>query len=327
MLGTVLPVLLAILAYRLYKWARGLPRISSTADKYVLVTGCDTGFGKLHAQRLDKLGFHVFAACLTEKGQQDLKQLCSDRVVTMAMDVTSHDSILKARDVVRTHVGENGELWGLVNNAGVLGAVGHIEWQTREDFINTFNVNLFGMVDVTRTFLPLLKRARGRVVNASSVYGRTDPGSGAYGTSKFAVEGYSDCLRRMLGPLGVSVHILEPGTFLTGFQAPEVIDRLMHKSWDNLEPDVRSWYGEDFFEDAVRVFKEVASLGSTNYNHVVDAVAHCLTAVHPQSRYVCGWDARLVMAPLSWLPTDVGDWVLRILAGQPKVLPKGLRRA
>ncbi|XP_078617968.1 17-beta-hydroxysteroid dehydrogenase type 6-like isoform X2 [Branchiostoma floridae x Branchiostoma japonicum] len=327
MLGTVLPVLLAILAYRLYKWARGLPRISSTADKYVLVTGCDTGFGKLHAQRLDKLGFHVFAACLTEKGQQDLKQLCSDRVVTMAMDVTSHDSILKARDIVKTHVGENGGLWGVVNNAGIFGTLGHIEWQTREDYFRTFNVNVFGLVDVTRTFLPLLKKTHGRVINVSSIYGRNDPGSGAYGASKFAVEGYSDCLRRMMRPYGVSVHIMEPGVFKTDLTSPEAFERMMQQSYDKLEPDVQEWYGEEFLNHAKDTAKKIAAdFGSTNYNHVVDAVAHCLTAVHPQSRYVCGWDARLLMIPLAWLPTDVGDFLLRLLISKPKVQPKGFKQ-
>ncbi|KAI8520660.1 Dehydrogenase/reductase SDR member 9 [Branchiostoma belcheri] len=321
MLGTILPILLAIVAYRLYKWVRGLPRIPSTADKYVLITGCDTGFGKLHAQRLDKLGFHVFAACLTDKGQQDLKQLCSDRVVTVAMDVTSHDSILKARDVVRTHVGKNGGLWGLVNNAGIFGTMGHIEWQSREDYVRTFDVNLFGLVDVTRTFLPLLRKAGGRVINISSIYGRNDPGSGAYGASKFAVEG------RMMSFYGVSVHIMEPGVFKTELTSPESFERMMQQSYDKLEPDVQDWYGEEYLNHAKETAKKIAATyGSTNYNHVVDAVAHCLTAVHPQSRYVCGWDARLLMIPLSWLPTDVGDFLLGVLLGKPKVSPKGAKQ-
>lgn len=83
---------------RLIRW----PTIGQYADRYILVTGCDSGFGYAIARRLDKLGCHVFAACLTEAGQLKLTGTCSDRMHALVMDVTNHDSILQAYDYVKS---------------------------------------------------------------------------------------------------------------------------------------------------------------------------------------------------------------------------------
>ena len=84
----------------------------------------------------------------------------------------------------------------MVNNSGITGPFAPSEWLTRQDYRDVFEVNTFGMAEVTSTFLPLVKRARGRIVNVSSVYGRfAFSGVPAYAMSKFAVEAYSDTLR------------------------------------------------------------------------------------------------------------------------------------
>ena len=93
------------LLYVLYKvldtWIRSY-KLGNLASKYIFITGCDSGFGNLFAKRLDKLGCHVFAGCLTEKGEDELRKVCSDRLVTLPLDVADHDSVLKACQTVKS---------------------------------------------------------------------------------------------------------------------------------------------------------------------------------------------------------------------------------
>ena len=87
-------------------------------------------------------------------------------------------------------------LWGLINNAGYAGFFGPSDWLDRECYIRTFQVNVFGLQDVTRTFLPLIKKCKGRIVNTASSLGHFSPVfSSAYASSKFAVIAVSDAIR------------------------------------------------------------------------------------------------------------------------------------
>lgn len=86
-------------------------------------------------------------------------------------------------------------LWGIVNNAGSSLPMGPSEWMKVEDFQRTLKVNMNGVIAMTMIFLPLIKKARGRIVNVASVLGRVAANGGGYCISKFAVEGFSDCLR------------------------------------------------------------------------------------------------------------------------------------
>ena len=86
-------------------------------------------------------------------------------------------------------------LWGLVNNAGIPGGMGHPEWLTLDDYAPAIHVNLYGMVETTRIFLPLVRQENGRIVCVSSVMGRVAATSAPYVASKYATEGYCDCLR------------------------------------------------------------------------------------------------------------------------------------
>ena len=85
----------------------------------------------------------------------------------------------------------------MLNNAGIVNpSSGPAEWLTKDDYLKTCAVNLFGLIDVTKAFLPLLRKAKGRIVNTSSIAGRVSfPGSAPYSVSKYGVEAYSDCIR------------------------------------------------------------------------------------------------------------------------------------
>jgi hypothetical protein len=87
--------------YKLLDYLLRLPTVGQYSERYILVTGCDSGFGQIFARRLDELGCHVFAGCLTEAGQQELVKTCSERLQTLDLDVTKHDSVLGALDFVK----------------------------------------------------------------------------------------------------------------------------------------------------------------------------------------------------------------------------------
>ena len=163
---------------------------------YILITGCDTGFGHAAVRLLDDRGCHVIATCLTESGVNSLKQECSSRCLTLQMDVTKSEEIQRVYKRVLEYLPNNKGLWGLVNNAGTLGKFGQSDWLEKSDYEYVMKVNFFGLVDVTSHFLPLLKQSRGRIVNTSSIIAQFRlGGTNPYTASKCAVSGFSDSLR------------------------------------------------------------------------------------------------------------------------------------
>ncbi|KAG8585673.1 hypothetical protein GDO81_005106, partial [Engystomops pustulosus] len=188
----ILLVLLGL--YFLYRRHRHGLMLQNLTDKYVFITGCDSGFGNLLARKLDKRGIKVLAGCLTENGAENLKKETSSRVHTVIVDVTNTESVRDAAKWASEIVGDKG-LWGLVNNAGVSIPSCTTEWLTKEDFAKVININLLGLIDVTIHFLPLVRKARGRVVNTASIAGRLTICPGGYCVSKYGVESFSDTLR------------------------------------------------------------------------------------------------------------------------------------
>ena len=122
------------IVYKLVDWLSRFPQISKKSDKYILITGCDYGFGNILAKRMDKKGCHVIAGCLSEAGETDLRKYCSSKIRTVRMDVTSTKSITQAYESVKSHIPLDKGLWAIVNNAGIVGRVGFSEFLNMEDF-------------------------------------------------------------------------------------------------------------------------------------------------------------------------------------------------
>ncbi|XP_077153781.1 retinol dehydrogenase 7-like [Ranitomeya variabilis] len=301
-----------IFLYRRYRYSLILENLT---DKYVFITGCDSGFGKLLTRNLDKRGMKVLAACLTAKGAEDLKKEMSSRVQTVILDVTSTESVRAALQWASAIVGNKG-LWGIVNNAGISVPSSATEWMTRKDFFKVINVNLLGVVDVTIHFLPLIRKARGRVVNVSSVGGRLTVNAGGYCISKYGVESFSDSLRREMKPFGVKVCIIEPGFFNTQITSKELLKTCVKDSWDSASEEVKKSYGVQFYQQSMEILDKVSLICSKDLSLVTNCMEHALTAVHPWTRYSTGWDATLFYLPFSYLPTVVSDFILCM--GQPR---------
>ncbi|XP_057172203.1 short-chain dehydrogenase/reductase family 9C member 7 isoform X5 [Ursus arctos] len=293
----------------LLRWYREKQVVSHLRDKYVFITGCDSGFGHLLARQLDLRGLRVLAACLTEKGAQQLRDQTSDRLETVILDVTKTESISAATQWVKERVGDGG-LWALVNNAGVGLPSGPNEWLTKEDFVKVINVNLVGLIEVTLHMLPLVKKARGRVVNMSSSGGRVAVIGGGYCVSKFGVEAFSDSIRRELHYFGVKVSIIEPGNYRTSILGKEGMVSRMRRLWERLPQETRDSYGEEYFRNYTDKLKNMMQLAEPRISEVTNSMEHAIVSRSPRIRYNPGLDAKLLYLPLAKLPTPVTDFIL-----------------
>jgi len=298
-----IPLLIGLLL--VYLVMRFTPRSKvDVKDKYVFITGCDSGFGRATAIRLDKMGACVLATCLTQEGEQSLKSVTSNKLKTFQMDVTKSQQIKEVYAEVQREIPYGKGLWGLVNNAGIL-CLRPIEWTPLDTFKHIADVNLWGMIDVTKTFLPLVKKARGRVVNFSSVCGRISQTThAAYSVTKFGVQAFSDALRREMHPWGLKVSMLEPGGFKTKLSEPRAIYSGLKQGWDELSEELKN----EYLEKGVDL---ITAFGTSPHTYkVVDAVVDGLTSHTPRDRYLIGWDARLFFIWMARLPTGVADFIL-----------------
>jgi NAD(P)-dependent dehydrogenase (short-subunit alcohol dehydrogenase family) len=179
-----------------------------------LITGSSRGFGRELATAALEHGDQVVATARRPEQLNDLVQGYGDRVRTYALDVTDAEA---ARAAVRFALDEFGSLDVVANNAGYANS-SPIEETSDEDFRAQVEANFFGVVNVTKAALPVLRAQRsGHFVQFSSVGGRVggSPGAAAYQAAKFAVEGFSEVLNNEVGPLGIKVTIVEPGAFRT----------------------------------------------------------------------------------------------------------------
>ncbi|XP_071552237.1 D-beta-hydroxybutyrate dehydrogenase, mitochondrial-like [Panulirus ornatus] len=260
------------------------------AGKAVVVTGCDTGFGHTLALQLDKLGFRVFAGCLKAdgKGADHLRQEGSSRLHVLQMDVTNQDQLDKAAQQVKDLLPAGESLWGLVNNAGVC-TLGPVEWVSMKGFRRDPEVNVFGLIASTKTFLPLIRQSKGRVVNVSSVAGRSVIAlMSGYCSSKYAVIGFSEALRREMQHFGVTVCLVEPGNFGAGtelFLRDDAVDQELEAMWTSLSDDLKSDYGEDYRARVEKFKKIFHKSGAADISPVINALTEAVTQTHPQPRY------------------------------------------
>jgi NAD(P)-dependent dehydrogenase (short-subunit alcohol dehydrogenase family) len=182
-----------------------------------LITGASRGFGRRLAETVLESGEQVLATARRPEQLADLVSRYGGLVRTAALDVTDPEA---ARVAVSAAVEAFGRLDVVVNNAGYANS-GPIEEMAEKDFREQFEANFFGVVNVTRAALPVLREQRSGVfVQFSSVGGRVGgtPGMGAYQSAKFAVEGFSEVLASEVAPFGVKVIIVEPGAFRTDWQ-------------------------------------------------------------------------------------------------------------
>ncbi len=271
----------------------------------VLVTGASTGIGEAAVLHLKTLGFDAVGAV---RKDQDAERLEGQGVRTVRIDVTDAGQIAAARD-------ELGDvaLAGLVNNAGIAVAA-PLEFLPVERLRQQLEINLIGQAAVTQAFLPALRRARGRIVNVSSIGGRVGlPLVSAYNASKFGLEGMSDSLRRELRSQGVDVILIEPG----GVKTPiwEKGEALADEMMEDVPPEAERLYGKQIAALRAGTHRIATETGSEP-QAVAEAIGTALTASRPRTRYVVGSDAKLRARMSRVLPDRVMDRLIaRALRG------------
>uniref|UniRef100_A0A8C5PCX3 Ketoreductase domain-containing protein n=1 Tax=Leptobrachium leishanense TaxID=445787 RepID=A0A8C5PCX3_9ANUR len=270
-----------------------VPRGSlSVQDKAVLITGCDTGFGLALAKHLHNLGFTVFAGCLLKDkngdGAQELESILSDRLKVLQMNVCSEEEVTKALELVRTNLQHPGKgLWGLVNNAGI-STFGEVEFTSTQTYKDMADVNLWGTIRVTKAFLPLVRREKGRVVCMASMLGRMgSPSRSSYCITKYGVEAFCDCLRQEMYQWGVKVIAVEPGNFIaaTNIITKESVEKIGADMWEKASEVVREDYGKANFIQQVARMKSFVGSGSKDMCPVLDAITDALRSKYPYTRY------------------------------------------
>jgi NAD(P)-dependent dehydrogenase (short-subunit alcohol dehydrogenase family) len=266
----------------------------------VLVTGASTGIGRTTALALAGLGATVLAGVRDPAAGEAL----GPSVQPLRLDVTEAGDVAAAG----AEVERRGGLHGLVNNAGIA-VIGPLEYLPVGELRRQLEVNVVAQLAVTQACLPALRRARGRIVNVSSIGGRVAlPLYGPYSASKFALEALSDSLRRELRGSGVQVGVVEPGAIATpiwgrGIDAADAL-------WNAMPPIAHERYGELVGTLRGEAVKQGEEGGPPEA--VARVIAAALTARRPRPRYVVGRDAKVQAALARVLPDRAFDALLAI---------------
>lgn len=278
--------------------------------KSVLVTGAARGIGRATCLRLAAENWQVFAGVRSVADGAAL--VAADaRITPVTLDVTDPRQIA---ELARTLPAE---LTAVVNNAGVV-VDGPVECLTAEALRDLFSVNLFGAVAITQAVLPRIRRAHGRILFISSASGRVStPWSGAYNSSKFALEGIVDALRMELRPWGIRTVLIEPGPTATDIWAD--MTSMLERTAAGLDPHQRALY-DGHIEGMRRILPRMQR-HTVPADKVVDAVARALTARRPRRRYVVGLPAKAQLLAARFTPTAVLDVITALTAGVPRKAP------
>lgn len=272
----------------------------SNSSKIVLITGATAGIGRMTALHLAKLGHHVIA---TGRKPAELTKLAAEatgKLDTLLLDVTSLASITAAVTEVEKLTGGKG-LDVLVNNAG-FGTLGPTSEISDVEMRRQYETNVFGLMNVTRAFLPkMMARKAGRIINVSSVGGRiTLPYFGVYNSTKYAVESLSDAMRYELRPFGIDVAMIEPGVIRTNFEATAVA---------NLDAFGATPYGKAMGK--YEQMSKTADRFASNPIVIAKAIARAVNARRPSARYVAPFSTNFVILFARLFPTRVWDWAMR----------------
>jgi NADP-dependent 3-hydroxy acid dehydrogenase YdfG len=218
--------------------------MTQSIQRVWFITGASTGFGRILAEEVLRTGGKVVATARKLDKVADLEASYPKTAKAIALDVTDAGQVDSAVTQAFAHFGQ---VDVLVNNAGY-GVAGAIEEVAETEFMPMFETNVFGLLKVTRAFLPYLRKQRsGHILNISSIGGLIGgPGIGMYNATKFAVEGLSEALAAELAPLGIRVTVIEPGPFRTDFLGRSgVLAETRIGDYDNTAGNMRKYFSEN----------------------------------------------------------------------------------
>ena len=268
----------------------------------VLITGCSSGIGHDAAHTLRDRGWRVFASC---RQQADCERLRSEGFDSPRLDYADPDSIESGLSQVLSATG--GTLDAVFNN-GAYGLPGAVEDLPTDALRAIFETNLFGIHDLTRRIIPVMRaQGHGRIVNCSSVLGYTAfPWRGAYIATKYALEGLTDTLRLEMRDTQVRVTLIEPGLIATKFGENAAKQFARWIDWEN---SVRA---DEYRTNIVAKAdgKNPHARLEVPASHVTAKLIHALEARRPRPRYRITKLAQVVYILKRVLPTRASDWVI-----------------
>ncbi len=274
----------------------------------VLITGSSTGIGHACAILLDQRGFKVFAGVRNEADGEKLRANASHHLRPVLLDVTKPATTVQAFEFIKKEVGASG-LNGLVNNAGI-GIASPVEFFPMQDLRTIFEVNVFGQISVIQTFLPLLRPAKGRIINIGSIGDRiTMPFGRALCASKSALASFTEALRLELSAWGIEVCLIEPASIST--PAVDKVKTGNEKHIEDLSAEGARLYASKF-----KLFTQRAIEREKNGSQpevVANVVYQALTSKNPKTRYLVGKDSTVLATLAKWMPDPLLDKIrLRI---------------
>ena len=247
----------------------------------IVITGVSTGIGYATTKVLISKGYQIFGSVRNENDAKKLKEDFGKKFIPLLFDVTDEKAIINASEQVREILGENETISGLVNNAGI-GLGGPLLELPTAVFRKQFEVNVLGVVSVTRAFSKLLgcnnkSQSKGKIIMISSVSGkRAFPFLAPYTASKHALEGLSDSLRRELLMYGVDVIVIEPGPIKTPI-------------WEKTpDMDDSPFKGSDYESSLKRFYSYFKKKGKRGLEADVigNLISRILINPNPKTRYV-----------------------------------------
>ncbi len=265
--------------------------------KSVVITGCSVGAGHAAAMRMAREGWQVFAAVRTQSDADRLEKEAPGALRAMLCDVRDRDQVFAMARVVDESVGEAG-LDGLVCNAGV-GASGPIEFLDREEMSIPIEVNLYGSIFCAQAFLPLLRRARGRIINVTSgsvLF--TMPMMSTYPASKLGLELLSRQLQAEVAPFGVHVCVLDPGHIKT--RMTQTAAEASAAARAKLPAEANTLYGS-MLDRMAQLSVDMEGSGKEPED-VAEVYLQALTEPDPKPFYMVGADAKWLRRASRWLP-------------------------
>lgn len=252
--------------------------------KTALVTGCSSGIGLYTAIALAKDGYTVHATMRDTAKDAEIKSVASKEsvdILVSQLDVNDDDSISSA---VASIIEQSGTIDVLVNNAGI-GQFGTVEDTAMSDFKRQFDTNYFGVVSVIQNVLPHMRTQKsGKIINIGSIVGRIGlPCSPAYISSKFALEGLTECLRYELDQFNIQTTVIEPGVIKTSFFKSMKITQPSNEVYTNILNHIMSG------------LQMMVQMG-TDPKVVADTILDAIHKEKMQPRYVVGADADMFIS-------------------------------
>jgi len=242
--------------------------------KTILITGASSGIGKAAAIKFAANGWNVIATMRSPEKETELSLL--QNVLIAKLDVQDIDSIKQA---IQSGIDKFGTIDTVLNNAGYM-VIGAFELATDEQIHNQFDINVFGVMNVTRTILPHFRNNQsGTVINVTSTGGRiTFPTCSLYHATKFAIEGFSESLAYELLAQGIKVKIVEPGSTATNFVAAASLAT---------NPAITAY--DEFIKQALETYVKVDTMQS-EVGVIAEVIYTAATDDSYQLRYMAGKD-------------------------------------